>query len=284
MPLAVAAALMLAAGTATDPAGGSLSPWTVLPAEDLAGKTGRIALNGHRIFEQRAIPSRAVRTGQPMSFEGASLPEGTTLALAVNLASNAQAWCVLPAPGGHELTHRSPWGKRETRCFADTDRDGRLDAGYFGKLDLIGIPSVRTLKRRSTLPAPVAFTEIDPRTVQGFHVKLTVFYYDLRENGRSPCQSVLPFHLDKAGGDPKRRRLAVALTRDDGTACYSSQSAVLRPEDGAYLPGGPGSTLSFAGATLRIDRITGEALEFTILGGFEPYVIAGRVTRQAVDY
>ena len=88
--------------------------------------------------------------------------------------------------------------------------------------------------------------------------------------------SLVPFHLHKSNSDPRKRRLAVALTRDDGTACYSDQSAILRPDGDVYLPGKPGDTLSFGGALLRIDSISPDALEFTILSAFTPYEIATR--------
>ncbi|HEX8483201.1 MAG TPA: hypothetical protein VF650_14995 [Allosphingosinicella sp.] len=283
MPALPAALLLAAASAVSDPAGSSLSPWNVLPGDDLAGKTGRIALNGHQIFNQRAVPSRVVRISEAMVFEGISLPAGATLALAVNLRNKAEAWCALPAPGGHELTHRSPWGKRETRCFADTDGDGRLDQGYHGKLDLLGLPSVRTIKRRAALQAPVAFAETDPRSIEGFNVKATVFYFDLNKNGRSVCSSILPFHLDKAGSDPRKRRLAIALTRDDGTACVSRQSEIMAPDGEGRLPGKAGDLLSSNGASLRIDRISATGLEFTMVGGYSPYVIAGRTMTMIVD-
>jgi hypothetical protein len=280
-------ALLLAGANqaaANDPSGPTLSPWVVLGAEGVAGTRTQVTLNGHYIFTQRAVPARIVRTGAPLSFDGVTLPAGSTLALTSNLKNHRAAWCALPAPGGTELTHRSPWGKRETRCFADTDGDGRLDAGYFGKLDLLGLPSVRALKGAAPLPSPVATTEADPRAVEGFYVKGTIFYFDLSKNRSSPCVSVLPYHLRKAGSDPAKRRLAVALTRDDGTACYSNQSAILRPDSEVLLPGAAGDSLSFGGATIRIDRIGPDAIDVTIVSGFDPYAIEARTQTMAVDF
>jgi hypothetical protein len=284
MALLLAVAADPAAAAANDPTGRTLSPWVVLSAEGVAGTRARVPLNGHYIFTQRAVPARIVRTSAPLTFEGVTLPAGSILALASNLKSHGAAWCALPAPGGSELTHRSLWGKRETRCFADTDGDGRLDTGYFGKLDLLGLPSVRDIKRPVPLATPIATTEGDPRAVEGFFVKGTIFYFDMSKNRRSPCMSFLPFHLKNAGSDPASRRLAVALTRDDGTACYSNQSAILRPDSEAVLPGAAGDTLSFGGATIRVDRLGADAMDVTILSTFEPYAINARTETMAVDF
>lgn len=274
-----------AAPAANDPAGRTLSPWAVLGAEaGVAGTHATIALNGHYIFTQRAVPARAVRTSAPLSFDGRTLPAGSILALALNLKNPGSAWCALPAPGGTELTHRSLWGKRETRCFADTDGDGRLDTGYFGKLDLLGLPSVRDIKSPAPLASPVATAEADPRGVEGFFVKGTIFYFDEKKNRSSPCVSTLPYHLKKAGSDPARRHLMVALTRDDGTACYSEQTSVLRAGSDAPISAAPGDTLSREGATIRIDRVGPEAVGVTILSGFDPYAISARTEREAVDF
>lgn len=266
-----------------NPAGPTLSPWLVLPVDDSREKAGAVQLDGHQSFNQRAIPAQTIRTTEAVSVEGTLLDPDTQLALTVNILNNAETWCVLPAPGGTELTHRSQWGKRETRCFADTDGDFRLDTVYFGKLDLLGLPSVRKLTNPVPLAAPIGFKPADPHSVEGFNIKGTVIYFDMNKNRSSPCVNPVPFHMRKAGGKVAERRLALSITRDDGTVCYRPGSEILLSKDGAYLPGKAGQTLEFAGSTLRIDDITGGIVRFTVLSGFTPYVVSARTQADLMD-
>lgn len=291
----VAVALLLSnPAWALIPEGDSLSPWIVLdasPPEDPVN----VALGKYASFHQSAVPAEVITVDETALVDGVTIKAGTPLAVAVGIRGRGKAWCFMPPgstaweddgppallPGQPVKKFRTPWGG-STRCLADADDDGYLDTQLNGKFDVLGLPSIRRLTNPVSLAHNVKFTPANPNTVFGFFVSATIIYADISKSRSSRCHSYLPTDMKAPRTDVKKRRYAIILVRNDGTACFDMQDEKIVPEQDGELPT-VGTTLANRGAEITVEKIDQNGMSVRVTQMFRRYVIASRTEREIPD-